>query len=149
MTHRLPESASRLARERAPGPIGDGPRDHEARGVGTAGQRATRSDDGGLGVERVEDGLDEQEIDPTVDQRENLLAVGRGERVEVERAIAGILHSRRHRQRDVGWADRPCDEASTLVGCRFVGDATRDASGLEVEISNEVREAVLRLGDRG
>ena len=77
MAHRVPERLHRLARERAAGEVGDGAGDPdrqlERRRRRTVEDRLDR----GLGVQRVEDGLDQEEVDAALVQRPRLLAIGR------------------------------------------------------------------------
>ena len=54
-----------------------------------------RRDDGGLGVQRVEDGLDQQEVDAALDESAHLLRVGLAQRVEADRAERRVVHVRR------------------------------------------------------
>jgi hypothetical protein len=65
-----------------------------------------------FGVQRVEDRLDQQEIDPARDQRIALLAIIGLQRVEIDLAIARIVDIGRQRQRLVGRADRTGDKAA-------------------------------------
>ncbi len=57
---RGPEGLERLARERPPGGVGDGSGEHEWESSPERLERLLRGDDGRLGVERVEHGLDQQ-----------------------------------------------------------------------------------------
>ena len=79
-----------------------------------------------LAVERVEHRLDQDEVDPALDQRVDLLAIDRLDRVEVDLAKAGIVDVGRQRQRLVGRPDRAGDPALAAVGCAgLVGDFAR------------------------
>ncbi len=64
----------------------------------------------GLEVERVEDGFGQEQIDARLDQRRDLLVVGRDQLVEGDGPIAGIVHVRRERGRAIGRSDRAGDE---------------------------------------
>jgi hypothetical protein len=65
------ERGDGLARERAAGGVGDGDADHHGHAGGFADlvEDALDGEDGGLGVEGVEDRLDQQRIDAAVEQR--------------------------------------------------------------------------------
>jgi hypothetical protein len=66
--------------------------------------------DRGLRVQRVEDRLDEQQVDPA-GQRLDLLGVRGVHLVERNRPVGGIIHSWGQRQRDVQRPDRAGDES--------------------------------------
>ena len=88
--HRIPERARRLPRQQAAGAIGNGPGNHhghvKAAFVANLGDR----EDGGLGIERVENGFDQQQVGTAIDQPAHLLAVGRAQLIESDRAETGI-----------------------------------------------------------
>ncbi len=65
----------------------------------------------GLGVERVEDGLDQQQVDAAGDERAHLLRVGGLHLVEGDHAEAGIVGVGRVRERDGQRADGAGHEA--------------------------------------
>src|SRR5229473_1960117 len=67
--------------------------------------------DRGLAVERVEDGLDEEEVDPALAQRASSLRVAVFELIERNVAIGRVVDAGRKRERDVGRAKRAGDEA--------------------------------------
>ena len=62
-------------------------------------------EDGGLGVERVEDRLDQQQVDAAVDQTAGRFGVGRDQLVEGDVAVAGIVDVGRDAKRS-GWSGR-------------------------------------------
>jgi hypothetical protein len=74
--HRDPEGLDGLSRQRAAALVGDGHREHQGNLDAQRVEGLVRRDDGRLGVERVEDGLDEQHVDSTLDERVDLLGVG-------------------------------------------------------------------------
>ena len=115
MLDRRPERLDCLPGQRAAGQVDDRDRDPE---------REVRRDvaggrDGGLGVQGVEDRLDEQEVGAALGQRLHLLGVGGVDLVEAHGPERRIVHARRQRQRDVQRADGACHE---LAG--------REAAGL-------------------
>ncbi len=69
----------------------------------------------GLGVQRVEDGLDQQDIDAAFEQAARLFGIGRLQIVEGDRAEAGIVHVGRDRGGAVGRPERTGDEARAAV----------------------------------
>ena len=71
--------------------------------------------DRGLGVERVEDGLDQQRVDAALDQAAHLFGVGGAQFVEGDGAEARIGHVGRDRGGAVGRTDGAGDEARTAI----------------------------------
>ena len=152
MSDRLPERRGGLARQRATGAIGDGAGDHQRRVDAGLGSVTTCGPDGCLGVERVEDRLDQQHVDATVDETGDLLAIRIGDVAERHRPVPGILDAWRHRQRHVGRPDRAGDPARTTVASmRIVGCAAGELRGGAVELTDQFRivESVLALRDGG
>ena len=115
VAHRIPERFRQLARQQPAGLVGDGARDHhrhvDAARFGDFGDRIQRR----LGVERVEDGLDQQQVGAAVEQAVDLLAVGRAQIVEGDGAEAGIGDVGRDRRGAVGRADGAGDKARLAV----------------------------------
>ena len=146
--NRLPERRRRLSGQRATRPVGDRAGDHQ-RDVGpTASHHPPRREDGGLGVQRVEDRLDHQRIDTTVEQAVDLLVVRVGDVGEGHGSVARVLDARRDRERHVGRSDGTRDEpphaipAGRLVRC-FAGDARRR----EVDVAHVFDRPVVSLRD--
>ena len=76
-----------------------------------------RRGDRRLRVQRVEDRLDEQEVDAALAQGAHLLGIGLDDVVEGDRAVRGIVDLRRERERHVQRPQRARDEpAAGLVG---------------------------------
>ena len=78
---------------------------------GSCGRRLARGDDRRLRVQRVEDRLDQQQVDAAVGEAADLLGVRLDDLVERVRAVAGLVDARAQRERDVQRADRAGDEA--------------------------------------
>ena len=148
VAHRVPERSRRLPGQRAPGAIGDRARDHQRHVAPAGAQRSAVGDDRRLRVQRVEDRLDQHDVDAAGDQRLDLLLVRVGERVEGDGAIAGILDARRDRQRHVRRTDRAGDEAPFPVApLGLVGRLARQHGRGPVELDDQVAELVVGLGD--
>ncbi len=116
------------------------------------GGMAAGGPDRRLGVERVEDRLDQQHVDAALDEAGDLLAIGLGQLAERHRAVSGILDLGRQRQRDVGRPDRAGDPALAAVGGgRGVDGAAGEPGAGDVDLVDQRRvvEAVLALGDGG
>ena len=143
---RLPERCGGLARQRAPGPVGDRSRDHQ-RKLGAVGRHrpATRHDCC-LGVERVEDRLDQDDVDAAAQERLDLLLIRVGEAGERDGSVAGVLDLGRQRERHVGGADSAGDEAAATVGAvGFFGSLAGEPCGNLVEFDDLVDSAVVAL----
>ena len=85
---RRPEGLDRVAGEVAAGKIGQGHRDHQRQLAAERLLGLERRHDRGLGVQRVEHGLDQDEIDAALDQRVDLLAIDGLDLVEIDLAIS-------------------------------------------------------------
>jgi hypothetical protein len=101
-----------------------------------------------LGVQRVEDGLDQEQVDATLEQPLGLLAVGVAQLVEGDVARARVV--------DVGadagglWrrAERAGDEARRLRRGHGVDRLARQPRCGDVHLARQVRQAVVGLRDR-
>ncbi len=141
---RGPERLHRLPRERAPAAIDDGQRDHD---------RHVRRDvlgghDRRLRVERVEDGLDQEEVDAALGEAAHLLGVAAAHLVEARRPVRRVVDARRHRQRHVERPDRAGREARALRGRGLVAGLPCQPRPLGVEFPHHLAEAVVGLADR-
>ena len=106
--------------------------------------------DGRLGVQRVEDRFEQQQIDAAVDQPADLFAIRLahlGERRGAERRVVDV---RRDRERAVGRADGAGDEARLRrrpAGPR-IGRFAREPRRLDVQLVDERLEPEIGLRDR-
>jgi len=105
-----------------------------------------RSDDRRLRVQRVEDRLQQQQVDATLDEPADLLRVRLAHLVERVRAVAGVVDARAERERDVERPDRPRDVA---VRPGLVGDRSREPRAGDVHLVHGTLERVVGLADRG
>ena len=148
--HRIPERFRQLAGQQAAGFVGDGARDHhghvDAALLGDFRDRVERR----LGVQRVKNGLDQQQVGAAVEQAVDLLAIGLAQIVEGDGAIAGIGDVGRDRGGAVGRAQRAGDEARLAVlGGDALGGGAGQFRAVAVELIGEVRHVVVGLRDRG
>ena len=115
MAHRIPERRRRLAGQQASRAIGDGAGDHHrhahAARFGDVGDGRDRR----LGVERVEDGFDQQQVGAALEQSLDLLGIGAAQLVEGDGAEAGIGDVGRDRGGAIGRPERAGDEARPAV----------------------------------
>ena len=103
-----------------------------------------------LGVQRVEDRLDQDDVGPAVDQAAQLFAIGDAQIVEGDGAIAGIVHVRRNGCRAVGGPERTGHEpalAVFLLGAN--GSAAHEARAIAVQLIDHILHAVIGLCDAG
>ena len=110
------ESLDRLPRKRASARIGNRPRNHDRDRNAALGAQPLDRKQGRLRVQRVEHGLDEQDVGPAVDEAPRLLVIGFGELVESHRPVARIVHVGRDGGRPVRRAHRAGDEAGLRCG---------------------------------
>jgi hypothetical protein len=149
VAHGGPEGFERLAREGAATLVDDGDAQHERRRVTASGEQLVCGDEGGLQVERVEDGLDQQRVRAAVEQAAHLLAVGLLDLNEGDRAKARIVDVGREGERAVHGPDGARDEAG-FVGVLLgpgVGRFLRDARRSDVHLVDDVLQVVVGLGD--
>ena len=109
-----------------------------------------RGEERGLEDERVEDGLEEEDVGPAVEEAADLSAV-RGDDFASKTCVRfpGIVHVHGEGERAVRRAERARDEG-VPPGRRAVGvhGPPREAGGLDVQLVGEGLEAVVREGDR-
>mmetsp|Transcript_55188 Transcript_55188/g.146427 ORF Transcript_55188/g.146427 Transcript_55188/m.146427 type:complete len:1471 (+) Transcript_55188:155-4567(+) len=151
MRHRDVKRFGRLPRERAATHVHNRSGDHDGQA------RAARllvilvdGVEGGLGVERVEDGLDEDDVRAAVNQPGDLLLVGRDDLVPSAVAIARVLDRRRDRERAVGRPNRASDEARAvrLLLSDLLGGVDRELARNLVHLVHDVLHRVVSLRDR-
>ena len=148
MAHRMPERGRRLARQGAARAVGDRARDHDRQTATQLEERLLAGEDGGLGVERVEDRFNQDEIGAAVHQPFDLLGIGDAQVVERHGAEAGIVDVGRHRGGAVGRAEGSGDEAGLAV--ELLGLQRRalgEAGAVAVEFVNHRLHAVIGLRD--
>ena len=122
MRHRGGECLDGLSREGAAAGVGERSRNHH--GNRAAQFRAERVDgvEGRLGVERVEDRFDQQDVRAAVHEAPRLVRIGFGQLREGHFAGRGIRHVGRHRGRAVRGTHRARHEAGFLrvAGREFI-----------------------------
>ena len=142
-----PEGIGRLTRQVAPALVDGGEREPERE----LGRDDARGDDRGLRVQRVEDRLDEQEIDAAVAERPDLLLVRGLHLVEGDGTVGSVFDLRRERERHVQRADRAGDEARLVGAARGprIGRRACEPRAFEAHLRRDMSEGVVRLPDRG
>src|SRR3984885_15871217 len=84
MADRVPEGGWRLARKRPPRTVGDGARDHQRHRKAALGERLEAGEDRRLGVQRVENGFDQQNVRTAIDETLDLFAIGDPEFIKAD-----------------------------------------------------------------
>ncbi len=148
VAHRAPERRRRLAGEQPPRAIGDGAGDHHrhahAAHLGDVGDGRDRR----LGIERVENRFDQQQVGAALEQPFDLLGISGAQFVEGDRAKAGIGDVGRDRGGAIGRPDRARHEARTAVlVLREIGRGAGELGALDIELMGNIRHAVVGLGD--
>ena len=97
-----------------------------------------------LGIERVKDGLDHQEVDAAIDQCARRFFISFGKRVERDVAITRIIHVRRYRGRAIGRSEYAGNVARTARFHRLgIGAFAGKSRGGEIQFRNERFHAVV------
>jgi hypothetical protein len=149
------ERVQGLPRQRAAATVGDGDGDHQRqRSLALKAALLEHLEDGGdrrLGVQRVEDRLEQQQVAAAVDQPAHLVAIGVAHLIEGHGAERRVVHVGRDGQRAVGRTQRAGHEARPVGGPRrpFVRGGARQPRALEVELVGERLEPVVGLRDGG
>ncbi len=103
----------------------------------------------GLRVQRIEDGLDHQNVRAALDQADGGVPVGRGKIVEGDVAERGIVDVGRNRRRAVGGSEHARDQSRPRRSRAFVTGLSRQARAFLVELADEMFETVIGLRSLG
>ena len=151
VTDRGVERVDHLARQRAAAEIGDRHRDEDRQAHALLLEHVLDRDDAGLGVERVEDRLEQQEIGAAVDEAARLILVGGARLVEghpAERRIVDLGRDRQrpvHRTKGAGHESRPVGRLRVPLVDRLA----RQARAFDVQLVGKRLEGVVGLRDGG
>ncbi len=148
VAHRIPERRWRLAREQTPGAVGDGAGDHHRHvypgKLADVGDRRDRC----LRIERVEDGLDQQEVGAALKQPLGLLGISAAQLVEGDGAETGVGYIWGDRSGAIGRANGAGDKARpTVLALREIGGGAGKLSAFEIELVGDAGHAVIGLRD--
>ena len=149
VAHAVPERRHRLAGEDAARGVGDGAGDDHRQPLAALLHQLVEGEDRRLGVERVEDRLDQEQVAAAFEQALGLLAVGGaqlGEGDVARRRIVDVgADARRLRRRP----ERAGDEARLVGAAVAVAGGARQARAGDVHLAGEGAEVVVGLGHRG
>jgi hypothetical protein len=104
-----------------------------------------------LGVQSVEDGLDQEQIGPAVEQPANGLAVGVHQIVESDVPESWIVHIRGERCRAVGRPQHTGDVSGHLGGTtlELVGHVAGNPRRGMIQLVDQILHSVVSHGDCG
>src|SRR5215467_15755035 len=139
----IPERFRRLSRQKTPRTVGDRARDHYW-DVDRARRKLLGDGiDGGLRVERVENGFDQERVDPAVKEPACLFAVGGAQLIEAYGAKAGIRHIGRDRGGAIGWPNGAGDETwAAILILRGCCGFAREPRAFDVKLVGDFGHAV-------
>ena len=151
VTHRVPEGLGGLPGEGAAGGVGDGAGDHDRQLDAVLLEHLLHGEDGRLGVEGVEDGLDQDQVGAALDQTAGGLGVVLHQLVEGDVAVARVVDVRGDRAGAAGWTEDASDETRTVRGFQGlgVGHLASDAGALDVHLVGQRLHAIVGLGHAG
>ena len=145
-----PERGRRLAGQGAAGEVRDGAGHHHRQGDAELGEHRLDAGVGRLGVQRVEDRLNDDEVGAALDQRAGGLGVGIVQLVERHGAEAGVVDVGRDRCRAVGRPERSHDEAAAAVlRLGAVAGGAAQFRRLAVQLRHQRFHPIVGLGDGG
>ncbi len=143
----IPEGFHGLARQRPATGIGDGAGNHDGQLDAQPLHGAAGGECRGLGVERVENGFDQQQVGAAFDQPLNSHFVVGHQGIKIGGAITWVVDIRGQRGGAAGGADHTRDEArSGRIALRDnIAALTGQARGLDVEFANNGLQPVIGL----
>jgi hypothetical protein len=104
--------------------------------------------DRGLGVERVEDRLDQQKVGAALEQSFDLLGIGGAQLIEGDGAEARVRHIGRDRRGAIGWPECTGNETPPAVlALGGIGGRAGKAGAGDIELVRDVGHAVVGLRD--
>ena len=101
--------------------------------------------DSSLGIEGVEDGLYEEQVDTPFGERIHLFGIRLEELVVGDGAGTGVGHVGTHRARFVGGSHRTSHPPGMLVAGEFIGHLTCQPCPLKGDGTGEVGQLVVGL----
>src|SRR5690606_15337150 len=150
MGDRIPECFHRLPGQGATAGIGDGAGDHDRQGATAFSHLLLHRKDRRLGIERVEDRFDQQDVGAAGDQPIGGNLVVLHQLVEGDVAEGRVVDVRGDRCRAAGWSKDTGHEAWLVrVGTgELVTGGTGQPGTLVVQFTSQCLQLVVCLGDR-
>ena len=149
MANGIPKGLDGLSREGATRSIGDRDREDDRPAHPASFKDLLAGEDRRLEIQRVENRLEQEEINPTIEQGLDLLGIGNHQPVEGHGTVAGIIHIRRHRGGTIGGTDRSRDKhlAPRILRHEFIGRLTSHLGTGDVDLPHGILQAVVGLRD--
>ena len=145
---RVPECFGDLTGQRPPGSIGDGARDDHRPAASAVLEQRLDGEHRRLGVQRVEDRLDDEEVGTTVDQAVGGFEVGGNQLVVGDVAGSGVVDVRRDRRGPRRRPDGAGDVAGLLRGAELVAGLAGQGSAGVVQLVGQLVHVVVGERDR-
>ena len=139
------EGRERLAREGATRAVAHRDAHHDRESLPATFKHFVGGKEGGFGIERVEDGLDEDEVDPTLHQSINLLAIDRGQIHEGHRTSCRIVDIGADGGRAVGrpHPTRHKARACAVLSHELIGHPPRNLRPFQIELPHKLLALVV------
>ena len=147
MAHRIPECFRRLPRQSAAGLICNRHGQHDRDLKAKLFEKILHRIDGGLGVERVKDRLNQDGINAALDQAARRIAIGFGKTIKVGIAFARIINIGRDRGGPVGRPDGTGNKARLVCARRRISTIARQLCPLNIQLISEIFHRVIALGN--
>ena len=141
------EGVERLSAERSSCQVADGHREHDGQLAVTLTHHLHGCIDGTFRIQRVEDGLYEQGIHPTLHQTVHLFLVGKEQFVVGHLTHSGIAHVRRHGERLVGGTDTARHKPRFLRRAVSVGHPAGDSGTFQGHFPRTILKMIVGLRD--
>ena len=149
-----PERFDRLAGKRAAALVGDGDGHHD-RNARSGGRKMfvvvlADGEERGLGVQRVENGFEQEQIGAAFDEAARLLVIHFAQFVERDAARGRAVHILRHRRGPIRRPHRSRDVPilAGMRGFKLVGHLPGDFRARDVQFASVMFEAVVERGNR-
>ncbi len=140
-----------LARKGASAQIGDGEGDHHGHAAASLFEILVDGEECGLGVQRIEDRFQQQDVHAAVQQPARLLAIGTDQLIKGDGPVSGIVNVGRERCRLAGGPEGAGDEthATKLRGHDRVRRGPSIARPRHVQFVRQLLELVIRQRNGG
>ena len=154
MPDRVPERFGDLTGQRSPGGIGNGARDDHRPPATAFLEQCLDGEHRRLGIQRIEDRLDDQQIGATIDQAVGSFEVGGHQLVVGDVASTGVVDVRRDRRGprrrpdctgDIAWLDAGAELVADLAGQGGTGVVQLVGQLVHVVIGERHRVGVERV----
>ncbi|KFB66985.1 MAG: hypothetical protein CAPSK01_003926 [Candidatus Accumulibacter vicinus] len=151
MVQRVPERFGGLPRESPSRGVGDRPGNHHRPAATDLIEVSFNGKQRRLGVQGVEDGLDQQEVGAAIAESADGFGVGADQFVEAGVPVAGVIDIRRDRSGARGRPDDAGDKAGPgrVPGSEFVAHRPRQLRAGHVQLIYDGFEMVIGLRDAG